>query len=142
MESIKRQPHIISRERHASLFNGTGFESDKTFINKGFDDAVGEGRDELDESDVAEDIERLKAVSEPLRIYANKTLAHADSNADSIRILPTIRDLNDSMDLIEAIYKKYYFLLNASSIEFPKVAQVPWKEVFLEAWKFDKKNLC
>lgn len=142
LEGIKRQPHILSRERHASLFKGTGFENDATFINAGFDDAVGKGRDALDESDIAKDIESLRAVAEPLRIYANKTIAHADRNADSIRTLPTIRDLNDSMDLLEAVYNKYYFLLNAGSIEFPKVAQVPWKEVFLKPWKSDKRNLC
>lgn len=141
LESIKKQPHALSRERYASLFKDTGFENDATFINQGFDNAVGKGRNSLDQSDIAKDIEDLKAVAEPLRIYATKTLAHADRNADSIETLPTIRDLNDSIDLIERVYKKYYFLLNAGSIVFPEVAQIPWKEIFLKPWKLDRRNL-
>lgn len=142
LESIRRQPHVISRERHASLFKGTGFEDDATYINAGFDSEVGKGNDALDGSAVAKDIEGLGAVAKTLCAYTNKIIAHADRNADSIRTLPTIRDLNDSMDLIEKVFNKYFYLLNAANITFPTAAQVPWKEIFLKPWKRDRRNLC
>lgn len=142
LDSIGRQPHVLSRERHASLFKGTGFENDAAFINAGFDSAVGEGRDMLDGPDIAGDIKRLRAVAKTLRDYTNKVVAHTDKNADSIRTLPTIRDLDDSMDLMEKIFQKYYFLLNAATVVFPTVAHVPWKKIFLKPWKLDRSNLC
>lgn len=142
LEDIKKEPHILSRQRYASLFKGTGFENDFAYINQGFDSVVGEGKNFLDQTEIAKDVDNLRTVAESLRVYANKTLAHADKNAESIQTLPTIKDLNDSMDLIEKIFKKYYFILTASNIEFPRVAQVPWKEIFLKPWKLDRRNLA
>lgn len=47
LEDIKKQPHVLSRQRYASLFKGTGFEHDPTYINLGFDTVVGKGKDSL-----------------------------------------------------------------------------------------------
>ncbi len=48
---------------------------------------------------------------------------------------------DDSIDLFEKTFNRYYGLLNAGTVGFPKVANDPWKKVFLRPWKLDSKNL-
>ncbi len=142
LEAIKREPAVLSRQRYASLFKGAGvLENDSAFINKCFDDLVGEGKQSLSPTDITEDIDCLKKTAGTLHEYATKIVAHADKNAESIKTLPTIKDLDDSIDLFEKTFNRYYGLLNAGGIGFPKVANDPWKEIFLRPWKLDKKNL-
>ncbi|MCG7852712.1 MAG: hypothetical protein MIO92_09335 [Methanosarcinaceae archaeon] len=141
LEDIKKEPAVLSRQRYTSLFKGTGFENDSHYVNNCFDEIVGKGKDFIDPTEVDSDIKSLNETAESLKVYATKTLAHAGNDAESIKTLPTIKDLDDSIDLFEKTLNKYYALLNAGGIELPKVAQVPWKEVFLKPWKIDKKNL-
>ena len=141
LEDIKKEPSILSRQRYTSLFKGTGLETEYHYINKCFDDIVGKGKDFIDPAEIENDIQRLNTTAESLKVYATKTLAHAGKDAKSIKILPTIKDLDDSIDLFEKMLNKYYALLNAGGIGLPKVAQVPWKEIFLKPWIQDKMNL-
>jgi len=141
LTAIKAEPAVLSRQTYASLFKDTGFKDDSAYINQCFDKLVGKGKESLDTTDVAEDIKSLENAAKTLREYANKTIAHAGKDAESIKTLPTIKDLDDLIDLFEKIFNKYYGLVKAGGIQFPKVAQVPWKKIFLKPWKLDKKNL-
>jgi len=141
LEDIKKEPAVLSRQRFISLFKGTGFETDFAYINLCFNKLVSEGKDSLDSADIDKDISCLNETAQSLKVYATKTLAHAGRDAESIKTLPTIKDLDDSIDLFEKMLNKYYGILNAGGIELPKVAQVLWKEIFLKPWKLDKINL-
>lgn len=140
LEEIKAEPEVLSRERYASLFRGTGLESDFCYINSCFDSIVGEGRAFLDPADIEKDMNDLKTTAECLKDYATKTIAHAGRDATSIKVVPTIKDLDASLDLFEQVLKKYFALINAGGIELPTVAQEPWKEIFSIPWLADKKQ--
>jgi hypothetical protein len=100
-------------------------------INGCYDSIAGKGRDFMDPGDIEKDIASLDAASECLKDYATKVIAHAGRDVATIRTLPTIRDLEASLDLFEKILNRYYALINAGGIELPTVAQVPWTEIFL-----------
>ena len=59
-------------------------------------------------------------------------VAHIDKA--SIRRLPTISDLDGSIDCLAEITRKYYAILHAGSIELLPVAQMPWKKIFDIPW--------
>jgi AcrR family transcriptional regulator len=142
LEYIKREPEYLSRERYASLFSGTGFEKDSDYINGCYDSIAGEGKGFMDSEDIERDIACLDATAECLKDYATKVIAHAGRDVASIRTLPTIHDLEASLDLFEKVLNRYFSLINAGAIELPKVAQVPWVEIFLIPWKVNKKRTC
>jgi hypothetical protein len=110
LEDIKKDPAVLSRDRYASLFKGTGFESDSHYINNCFDAIVGKGKDYIDSAEVENDIKTLNAIAESLKVYANKTIAHAGIDAASIKTLPTIKDLDDSINHFEKMLNKYFAL--------------------------------
>lgn len=141
LTAIMTEPTILSRQRYVSFFRDTGFKDDSTYINQCFDQLVGKGKESLDRADVTEDIKSLENAAKTLREYANKTIAHAGKDAESIKTLPTIKDLDGPIALFERVFNKYYGLAKAGGIQFPKVAQVPWKKIFLKPWTLDKKNL-
>lgn len=129
---IKKHPEILSRERYTALFKDSGFANDSNYINQGFDKLIGKGKDHIDPEDVAEDIKKLTEKTEVLKTYVNKTLAHLDK--EKLEKLPTIKDLDDSLDLIENLVQKYYAIFHAGRVGLLPVPQRPWKNIFKVPW--------
>ncbi len=102
------------------------------FINNGFDELVGKGKEHLEPSDVNNDICELIERTKALKTYVNKTVAHLDK--EKMEKFPTIKDLDDSIDLIVKLVKKYYRIIHADSKELKPVPQRPWKNIFKVPW--------
>ena len=132
LKDIKENPEILSRERYTALFKDTGFADDYNYINQCFDKLVGEGKDHIDPTDVEGDIKRLIERTEVLRTYVNKTIAHLDK--EKLKKLPTIKNLDDSVDLLDELVQKYYAIFHAGSIILQPVPQLPWKNIFKVPW--------
>ena len=132
LEDMVERPEILSRKRYTALFADSGFADDTGYINACFDSLVGEGKDHLDRRDIEHDIHRLLKIAAVLIRYVNKMVAHIDKA--SIRRLPTISDLDGSIDCLAEITRKYYAILHAGSIELLPVAQMPWKKIFDIPW--------
>ena len=132
LKDIKENPEILSRERYTALFKDTGFANDYNYINQCFDKLVGEGKNHIDPTDVEEDTKRLIERTEVLKTYVNKTVAHIDK--EKLKKLPTIKDLDDSVDLLVEIVQKYYAIFHAGSIDLQPIPQLPWKNIFKVPW--------
>ena len=74
---------------------------------------------------------------EVLKTYVNKTLAHLDK--EKLKKLPTIKDLDDSIDLIVKLVKKYYAIFHAGRVDLQPIPQRPWKNIFEVPWVLAKK---
>lgn len=135
---IKENPEILSRERYTVLFKDSGFADDYNYINQCFDKLVGEGKDHIDPADVEGDIKRLIKITEVLRTYVNKTVAHFDK--EKLKKLPKIKDLDDSIDLLVELVQKYFAIFHAGSIDLQPVPQLPWKNIFKVPWIPAKKK--
>jgi len=132
LRDIKENPGILSRERHIALFKDTGFATDYNYINRGFEELVGKGKTHIEPADVEEDIKKLIKRTKALKTYVNRTVAHLDK--ERLKKLPTIEDLDDSIDLIAELVKKYYSIFHAAVIELQPVPQRPWKNIFKIPW--------
>jgi hypothetical protein len=132
LKDIMKNPKILSRERYTALFKDTGFADDYNYINYCFDKLVGEGKDYIDPADVEEDIKKLIERTEVLKTYVNKTVAHLDK--EKLEKLPTIKDLDDSIDLLVKLVQKYYAIFHAGSIDLQPVLLRLWKNIFKVPW--------
>jgi len=133
LKGIKENPEILSRGRYTELFKDSGFANDYNYINGCFDRLVGKGKSYIDPEDVEKDIELLlKIRADKLVTYVDKTIAHLDKK--KIKKIPTIKDLDDSIDLLEKLVQKYYPIFHAASIGLLPKEQVPWKNIFKIPW--------
>lgn len=132
LRDIKENSEILSRERHKALFKDGGFAGDNNYINQFFDELVGVRKDHIDPSDVEDDTNKLIERTEVLKTYVDKTVAHLDK--ENLETLPTIKDLDDSIDLIVKLVQKYYAILHAGTTKLQPVPQRPWKNIFNVAW--------
>ena len=137
LKDIMDRPEILSRERYTALFKDTGFANDYYYINQGLDKLIGKGRDHIDPADVEQDKKILVDRTEVLKTYVNKTLAHLDK--EKLKKLPTIKDLDDSIDLIVKLVQKYYAIFHAGGVDLQPVPQRPWKNIFEVPWVQAKK---
>jgi hypothetical protein len=132
LEDIAKKPEILSRKRYAALFEDSGLSDDTAYINRCFDSLVGEGKDCPDRRDIEHNMQKLLIIAKILIRYVNKMVAHIDKG--TIRKLPTINDLDASIDCLADITKKYYAILHAGGVELLPVAQTPWKRIFEIPW--------
>ncbi len=132
LKDIRENHEILSRERYTALFKGTRYADDFDYINIGFDELVGEGKEHIEPADVEDDIKKLVVRTEVLNTYVNKTVAHLDK--ENLETLPTIKDLDDSIDLIVKLVQKYYAILHAGTTILQPVPQRSWKNIFNVAW--------
>jgi len=133
LKDIKENPEILSRERYTGLFKDTGFANDYFYINEQFDRLVGKGKNYIDPDDVDKDIQSLEKIrANELITYVNKTIAHLDKK--KIEKVPRIKDLDDSIDLLEELVQKYYGIFYAGGISLLPIPQIPWKDIFKISW--------
>jgi hypothetical protein len=89
---------------------------------------------------VRDDLSQLAAVSDQVREYVNRHLAHHDRRP--LSQLPTFADLNSAIDTIGDLARKYAALLtNTDWITLVPVIQYNWLAVFQEPWIKDEQVL-
>lgn len=139
LEDIKNNPEILSRKRYEELFKGTSSAEDHNYINGCFDKLIGKGKDYIDPEGVQKDICSLCEIrADSLINYVNKTIAHYDKK--KIKRLPTVADLNKSIDLLENLVEKYHAIFYAEVIDLLPRQQDPWKHIFEIPWIPKKKK--
>lgn len=73
--------------------------------------------DHLVVKNVCSDITELKRITEAISNHRDKRIAHSDKK-QVIPIEPEFNDIEKSVDFMEALFKKYYYLLKQSSHTF------------------------
>lgn len=130
---LKQDPRILSRKRYFSLFKNTGLSDDYSYINHCFDTLVGEGEDYLDIKTIEDEIRLINEKYSPLEEYVNHLIAH--SSWSEPRNLPNIRNLDECIDLLEDLFKKYYAIFYVGTYtSLVPVPQYPWKKIFKIPW--------
>ena len=102
-------------------------------LNERFDRLVGDGVPTLTQVDVERDLMRLDEAAQEVQTFVNKTIAHRDRKG--IRVEATWEQLNDAVDLLEELVRRYNELLDAGqSPRLVPVWQYDWKAVFRIPW--------
>jgi hypothetical protein len=127
---ILRHPGVINRRANRALYGSAPFD----LADRSFDNIVGPGRDLLNQQAVRADLRAIEDASERVRRFTNKRIAHR-TLPHSIRRLPTYRELDQALDVLDKQLCKYNTLLTAGGLSTTHATrQYNWQEVLREAW--------
>ena len=131
LEKIKDQPEVLSRERYVALWDDPVLR--KRFADGQFNEFTGPGKPHIDPAMVEEDVSQLVKKIESVKGYVDKRIAHYDRQGPTT--LPTYADLNECLDFVEVLLRKY---LNVFRAEMrPRILpvwQYDWKQIFRHPW--------
>ena len=128
--------HIVTRSHYLALSAPAGSQEFLTTLNNyTFDEWAGEGVDHPDPARVEADLQSLLNVSERIRHYVNKRVAHFDRNGVRPDMMPTFQDLDDASKVIESLTQKYHLIFTGVWIgQLRPTIIYPWTEVFSLPW--------
>ncbi len=130
LKEISDTPEVLSRNRFVALYKGSTVEH---FADRDFDEFAGKEGNHVDPSLVKKDFENLKEKAKELEKYADKRIAHLDKRKP--KTIPKFKDVDDCIDFLEELMKKYYLLFHAKSLlSILPVYQYDWKAIFREPW--------
>jgi hypothetical protein len=78
-----------------------------------FDEIAGSGTSNIDRQIISDDLRSLNDKASKIRYFANKRIAHFDESV--FMDFPTFGDLDDCLDFMEELLKKYMLLLHADN---------------------------
>ena len=85
------------------------------------------------------DMKKLQRETQRIRTFTNKWIAHYDLKG-RIRRLPTFKDVDEALKVVDAIFCKYYLLLTRGGMTTSKpVLQYDWKKPLRHPW-IEKKQ--
>jgi hypothetical protein len=141
LKEICDTPEILSRNRFFNLYKGSTVEqyaesigsTVEQYASRDFDKFAGKGENHVNPELIKLDSEKLKTKAKNCEKYADQRVAHFDKRA--MNNIPTFADLDDCIDFLEKLMKKYYLLFRAECLtSILPVYQNNWKAIFREAW--------
>ena len=130
LEEIIKWPEVLSRKRFVTLYVSKDPFLERS-ANLHFDDFAGSGKPHIDPSVVEGELKQLRDKAEVLKKFATKRVAHLDKNPP--RRVPTYGELDDCLDLMERLLKKYVMLFRCEGYDLPEWL-TDWKAIFREPW--------
>ena len=130
LEEIRDNPTIISRTRFRR--NVVEANYDEGLADLDYDSYVGAGREHLDPADVQAELDELANKTTKLKTFVNKRIAHHDEK--EFDAIPKYRDLDESIDFLLVIHKKYFQILRCLGYDSLLPPLGDWKSVFRYPW--------
>lgn len=126
---VAANPHVVSRERYVALYK----TMPRDLGNKDFDRLAGAGVPHIDPAVPTGELTKLEALATRIKKYANKRIAHFDKS--DFKALPTYAELDECLDYLEELLKRYLLLFRAQAYAaIVPVWQYDWKQVFRRPW--------
>ena len=130
LKEICETPEVLSRSRFVSLYKGSIVER---HADKDFDRFSGKVGSHVDPSIVKKDLESLKEKAKELETYADRRIAHLNNRKP--KTIPKFKDVDDCIDFLEKLTKKYWLLFRAEAVlDILPTYQYDWKSIFKEPW--------
>ncbi len=131
LEEIRDQPEVLSRERYVALWDEPAIR--KRFAAEAFDKFAGPGKPHIDPAMVEEDCSQLVKKIEGMKEYVDKRIAHYDKEGPTM--LPTYADLDECLEFVEDLLKKYLAIIRADvRRQILPTWQYDWKQIFRHPW--------
>lgn len=90
---------------------------------------------DLLKNSAVKDIEILNDKAQLCEQFAAKWLAHYNPEQDNFSAIKTFQEIEDTVDTIKLVYKKYSMILSGSSAEFFSLDnKLGWQMIFREPW--------
>ena len=132
LEHLARQPGVVTRKRYKSLSN----TAPDDYMDAGFDHLAGIGNDVMSADEVKKDVDELIAKADVLKKYTDAKVAHCGKAKPAV--IPTFGDVDEAVELLERLLKKYLHLFRATALSsaLPEIVY-DWKAIFKVAWLQD-----
>ena len=131
LSNMAANPAVMTRSRHTSMYDKDGHWQRRA--NRTYNKYAGEGVDTIAPGRYLADLDEFLKVAQPIKNYVDRMVAHNDQR--ELTDLPTYKDLNAAIDLLEWLLNKYMVLLKATGVpSADPVHQADWKAVFRVAW--------
>ncbi|MBK7832186.1 MAG: hypothetical protein IPJ56_07545 [Gemmatimonadetes bacterium] len=130
LEEIEAHAAIFTRRR---WLDSWGDWADRPIARESWHRFVGDDAAALPASLVRSDIDALKRAAEAVERFADKRVAHHDRG--KVPDSPTYDQLNESLDLLDRMFCKYYRLVTGKALTSttPTIAY-NWMKAFSVAW--------
>lgn len=141
LSEIQKVPQVLCRENYVSLCKRGGLREEAA--HEDFDSLAGQGKPHLEPTMVKADQAQLMDKAKRLKWFATKRIAHIDEplslemmerGARDLWGLPEFQQLDDCLDFMEQLLKKYLRLFRAKSFDILPVWNYDWKAIFREPW--------
>lgn len=126
---VAANPEILSRGRYVALCK----TNPRDLADKDFDRLAGNGAAHIDPSVPRAKLGKLEDIAKRIGKYATKRIAHFDKS--EFKNLPTYAELDECLDYLEGLLKRYLLLFRAQAhTTIVPVWQYDWKQVFRRPW--------
>jgi hypothetical protein len=133
MIEIHDDPERLSRERFVNQFDIDQQSRGDQVFSKEF---AGKAGDHVDPELVGSDLNTLDEGADQIVTYVDKHVAHSD--ARPMAVLPTFEELNNAIDVVGELFKKYFLLITVDSyLMLEPTPQYDWEASFREPWLRD-----
>jgi hypothetical protein len=137
LKDIEAHPTVLSRQRFHGLFEVQGLDLariDRKFCDAGVDPC----HEHIDPASVRDDLCLLEQQTNLVHKYTDKAIAHLD--AHGCKGAPTFGDIDDAIDLLARLCRKYSMLLRGDEIRcFEPIMGPGWQDVFKVPWIQEEK---
>jgi hypothetical protein len=132
IDRIWKYPTVLTREH----YRRTQGPDDLRMADEAFNKLAGAG-EYINPEIPAADMEGLRQSTATVRSWVNKAVAHTDQRE---RDAPSLAQIDDSIDSVVELFRKYYGLIVGVSV-IPSVVMTPWPVVFRVPWIPDDDQL-
>lgn len=137
LDQIVKNPNIISRQRYVALYGQDPMM--KEMGERDFKKFADKSGKHINPEIVLADLAQLQKKAAKCEKYADMRVAHFDKRA--LKSPPTFNDLDDCIDYLEKLLKKYTLILRATCLtSVLPTWQYDWKEIFYFPWIEERKN--
>jgi hypothetical protein len=131
LRDVAKRPQVLSRARYKAFFDGSPLSNfGVDFGGQQFTEMAGSGAF-IDPRIVRRDLKIVGKQSALVIRYADKIVAHRTPES----VATTLLHVNESLEAIEEVLKKYYVLLTGNGLvgAEPSILH-SWQEAFTVAW--------
>jgi len=137
IERIKKHPDAITRDYFVSCYD-KWLQKDGV-ADEEFDKFTNKGDMELSVGKLDSDIQQLDKATRIIKDYTDKWVAHLDKNRKK-QPIPTIEDIDNALQDIDEVFRKYHHLLLGSNMTAMPIIQSDWRKPLRHAWIKDDEQ--
>ncbi|WP_417542848.1 AbiU2 domain-containing protein [Methylophaga thalassica] len=135
-EEMISSPETFSRSFYREKYEDSVVQE---FADKDFNNFAKPDQSHIDATLIESDLSELRNITKRCEDFTDKRLAHRDKREP--KEIPTFKDLDSCIELLDKLYVKYHLLFHATSIDtLLPTWQYDWKSIFRQSWIDDRDD--
>ena len=134
-EEMISSPETFSRSFYREKYEDSVVQE---FADKDFNNFAKPDQSHIDATLIESDLSELRNITKRCEDFTDKRLAHRDKREP--KEIPTFKDLDSCIELLDKLYVKYHLLFHATSMDtLLPTWQYDWKSIFRQSWIDDNQ---